>query len=449
MVKVIAIIFSIFTLTALAQDRLSLQQQNDYSEIIINTIYEELYKRTKDLRPTIKSKKSDASINQGRRGKLVLERIKQRNRERIALMHGHDPSKVKKGKDLVKLQIKENKAVLKKMKAAEINAKENLQLSEDQKQDHLWQVQVKMEIDNIRRKVIQEHKLWKTKHKKKLAELYKNKLAFNKVKDNYKDTLADIPVILPVSKSELNKKVEVKLEKESFLVNSALLPEIRDQKYRPTCSSFAGVKAIEILLSQKNNYKNLSEQYFYWASKPNCQKSKCSKKGSWVGNGLTFSKDSNSYDIPTEKNCTYNEYSLEANETQLPLTQTCKSGITKIKKFIYQATLDEALVSLKQNKPVVASITLSPNFYDNKGLILQSESNIGGKLDGHAQGHAVALIGYLKLPRILNEGSVCFIVANSWGQGWGQGGYSCLSEKWLLNHRTTNPFVIIQEVSSR
>ncbi|MAE58814.1 MAG: hypothetical protein CME69_08040, partial [Halobacteriovorax sp.] len=62
-------------------------------------------------------------------------------------------------------------------------------------------------------------------------------------------------------------------------------------------------------------------------------------------------------------------------------------------------------------------------------------------------GHAVLLIGYIKLPKVLNEGSVCFITANSWGSGWGHGGYACLSEKWVLSQRQSNPFVVINSVS--
>ena len=39
------------------------------------------------------------------------------------------------------------------------------------------------------------------------------------------------------------------------------------------------------------------------------------------------------------------------------------------------------------------------------------------------------------------------MVANSWGQGWGQGGYSCISEKWMINQKQINPFVAVTDVS--
>jgi C1A family cysteine protease len=45
-----------------------------------------------------------------------------------------------------------------------------------------------------------------------------------------------------------------------------------------------------------------------------------------------------------------------------------------------------------------------------------------------------------------NEGTGCFLVTNSWGVGWGQGGHACVSEKWLKYHKRINPYVIIKGV---
>ena len=78
---------------------------------------------------------------------------------------------------------------------------------------------------------------------------------------------------------------------------------------------------------------------------------------------------------------------------------------------------------------------------------MNKNKNISKKrMDSHAVGHALLLIGYIKLPKILNEGEVCFVTANSWGEGWGTGGTSCLTEKWLLEQRKSNPFVVLEEV---
>ena len=42
----------------------------------------------------------------------------------------------------------------------------------------------------------------------------------------------------------------------------------------------------------------------------------------------------------------------------------------------------------------------------------------------------------MKLPQKYwaQEGKMCFIIANSWGKGWGLGGHACLTETWVQNH---------------
>ena len=103
-------------------------------------------------------------------------------------------------------------------------------------------------------------------------------------------------------------------------------------------------------------------------------------------------------------------------------------------------------MALKRNEPVVAGFKLSSNFYENNGLITLMNSRSKGKLDEHANGHAVLLIGYIKLPPALEkrgEGKLCFVTANSWGEGWGQGGYACLTEAWVRQHRIKNAFMAL------
>jgi C1A family cysteine protease len=57
----------------------------------------------------------------------------------------------------------------------------------------------------------------------------------------------------------------------------------------------------------------------------------------------------------------------------------------------------------------------------------------------HAAGHAYLAVGYVKLPASLQraEGGSCVVVANSWSEGWGRGGYACVTEQWLAKHWMT------------
>jgi C1A family cysteine protease len=442
---ILSFIFSTSTFSALisAKDTNSAEQKR-ISEILTNVFYEEIFKRTKGLKPEIEVKKAKISINEGRRGKMIIEMMKQRNRERLALKSGFDPSKVKSGSDLVKMKKEDNKILLKKMLDEEkkLEAK-YAHLPANQRSVMIWQEQARNEMIVLRKKVQEEHKAWRKKHLKTLKIWDGKKVDYRGEVDNYKSNLINIPLILPVSKKDIKKDVEVKIVRDFNIVSSSLDVEIRDQKRRPTCSSFSGIRAMEVLLAQNNKQSDLSEQYFYWASKPDCQNKNCSKMGSWVGYGLKHSKESKRMDIPTETSCPYKPTSIVNNETQNPLKNSCATGKVKVNNFEYLKTLDHVINALKNNIAVMASIKLSPNFYDNKGLVLQKESKKKGSMDSHSKGHAVLLVGYMKLPKILNEGSVCFITANSWGLGWGHGGYSCLSEKWMIEHRNRNPFVTV------
>lgn len=387
-------------------------------QFLLNSIYSEIYKRLEKI-PQIEPEKPKVnSLNKGERGKMIVERLKAQARARIAKKKGLDPRKFKSGKDIVKGSIEDNKKFI-----AHIN-------------------KIKKEMESVRNRTLKPSE-WSKEFKKLKTDWDKKKRDFVKNINVYQKNLIDIPLVLPVSKKDLKKKTQIKIQKEYTLVDAAFKIPIKDQKARPTCSAFTGIRAIEIELAQKGKIYDLSEQYFYWASKPNCQKQTCSQKGSWVGHGYLYSKEKHQLDIPMEYDCKYVKYSKKNNETQIPLTSSCRNGQVKVKSFSYKKNLDEVVHSLLENRPVIASIKLTPNFYENNGLVLASEKNIGPAMDSHAQGHSILLVGLVKLPSSLNEGQYCFLSANSWGEGWGQGGHSCISENWLLSQRQSNPFVVV------
>lgn len=421
--------FSIFAKSITPQNTSNASHKENV-EIITNSIYEELIKVTKGLKPPKELVEKKTSVNNMSRGKQMIEEMKRRNREKLARMRGINPDEVKSGADIVKAQKEDNKKLIK-----EIHSKI--------KTESEWRELAQSEIELLKKQVIAD---WKEKHQAKIKAWEKEKAKFSKKKDKYSDTTFDLPLILPVDKKEKEKKVEVKVQKEYSIVANAMSIPIRDQKYRPTCAAFAGIRLIEIMLAQNAIDNDLSEQYFYWASKDDCQSSPCSKPGSWVGYGIEYSSEQKSIDIPKESSCPYINYSKKGNETQIPLKKGCAEGVVKVKAYDYIKTLDDVLRALDDNMAVIASMKLTPNFYTSSSLILYKDRNSGDRMDAHAQGHSMTIIGYMKLPQVLNEGSVCFIVANSWGQGWGKGGYSCISEKWILNQRQVNPFVIISKL---
>lgn len=256
--------------------------------------------------------------------------------------------------------------------------------------------------------------------------------------------------IIPVTKEVIIEK-KLKNLPSVHIVNGAFSVPIKDQYNRATCSAFAGVRALEVLLAQNRQVKDLSEQYFYWASKPKCHTSPCSEKGSWVNSALNHSKNQKMLDIPNESNCSYRGDVEDKNETQIPLGPECKLGLVKVETFTEVRTLADTIEKLKQNIPVIMAAKLSSNFYKNSGLVTLADStkDLGLKLDGHSLGHAFLGVGVVELPQKLKatEGDFCIIIANSWGKGWGAGGYACLSEKWLVKFRQPAPFVAVNKIS--
>ncbi|OUR96649.1 hypothetical protein A9Q84_09910 [Halobacteriovorax marinus] len=254
------------------------------------------------------------------------------------------------------------------------------------------------------------------------------------------------------SSKKWEKNLQLPPSSNYHIIPSALSFPIRDQGKRPTCSAFAGTRAIEIALAQKGKQIDLSEQYVYWSSKPYCQQSPCSKRGSWITYALDHSKSASSADIPSESSCPYTSLSRPGNETQIPMSSSCQRGIVKIERYDKLNSNRELIRALDNNQSIVGGFKLSPNFYKTRGIISYQDSLVNGKMDQHASGHALLIVGYMKLPKKLtrsHEGSLCYIVANSWTEGWGTGGYGCITEKWLRKYRVNNPFIAITGIRSQ
>jgi hypothetical protein len=322
--------------------------------------------------------------------------------------------------------------------------------------------------------LIDEHretlKRWKAEHqatlnrwKKEKDRFYQNISLYAKYTEDLKRDEALVKQILKdnlrllgsqnskETKKPLKAKSQTGSKASIGLIEGALSIEVKNQYARATCSAFAVVRGLEILASQKlKRSVDLSEQYFYWASKPKCRQTPCSERGSWGGYGLEYSAEQPGPDIPLELDCPYQGSGQEGNETLLPLAAGCrKKGKVQVADFHYTQDLNLVRERLLLGQPVVASIRLSANFYRNNGLILFQDKDVGpDKLDYHSMGHAILLIGYLPLDKsnVSSEGQGCYMATNSWGIGWGKGGFACISERWLKYHKRRNPYIVLSQV---
>lgn len=369
--------------------------------------------------------------------KAIMEELKPYGAYTVKQIQTKTPSpEMSSGQKMIEEAKARNRAILAKMR-------------EDEKKmlEPKSEAETLSEMEQLKRETKRVQEGWKKEVQETRAQWKKEQDIFLGRVKIYKQNTFEIPAPKEVI---IEEKVIPTLP-DAYIVNGAFDIPVRDQKDRPTCSAFSGVRAVEIILAQNKIGKDLSEQYFYWASKPACQSSPCSEKGSWIVHGLDHSKDQKRVDIPVEATCSYQADTLPKNETHLPIASGCKEGVVKVVDYEAVRTMADVITKIKINTPVIVSAKLTPNYYLNRGLITLADENKGkDKMDGHSLGHAFLAVGVLELPEkmLSTEGRYCIVVTNSWGTGWGAGGFACITENWFTKNRSKNSFVAVTKISA-
>ena len=238
--------------------------------------------------------------------------------------------------------------------------------------------------------------------------------------------------------------IELDALDDEYLIPHVDKIPVRDQGQRGTCAAFAGIGNIEYAAlnpdpsaAETSNPElptlDLSEQKFYWDSKPECQSAgscPCNgcAGGSWYGVGMDVSARSVGLNIPLETDCPYNPRS-GATDTQTPLLGSCASGALKVERVDGWCGVSALVDLLHAGYAVPYGSPLSGNWERADWLITKADLDAGATV--HAGGHAYLFVGYRRLPDRPEEGGVCFIIKNSWGIGWGTHGYACVTLAWL------------------
>ncbi len=225
---------------------------------------------------------------------------------------------------------------------------------------------------------------------------------------------------------------------EFHVIPGTLDLEARDQAQRGTCTAFAGVRALESILIQQGISTDLSEEHFYFISKPECRSTPCSREreGGSVDGGLKETRSQRVGGLMTEQQCPYVPTTSSSNITNSPLSACQGPGLVRAGNLVSLQAHAQILNELRNNRPVVVGFTLTKSYYANRGLVrLFDPVNETAASGRDAGGHANLLVGYVRLPASLSrEGQYCLITANSWTEGWGRGGHACLTEAWLREH---------------
>ena len=190
--------------------------------------------------------------------------------------------------------------------------------------------------------------------------------------------------------------------------NGNFVSPVKDQETCGACWAFAAVGALESTIAVSNNTPgtlyDLSEQILIscCASADGCSGGSTLDAAQFLSTDGTYYEDCFLYqssDIPCDQACSgWRDYSFKIQDYQ---------------------RIEWSLEALKEailHGPVQSTMDVYEDFYTYSGGIYEY---VTGKYRG---GHAIILIGYQDKPNG-EYGGGYFICKNSWGTGWGEGGY--------------------------
>jgi len=181
-------------------------------------------------------------------------------------------------------------------------------------------------------------------------------------------------------------------------------------KSQGSCGSCWAFSAIAVVESAARIYADnpdlsidLSEQHLVSDC---CNAGSCS--GGWPDWALDYVRDTG---VPTEDCSSYNARDSGCN----PCSGWADRAL-KIEDYVYvQPTKEDFKAALQQYGPMSVVLTVPSDwYYYRTGVYSPTQSRDGGV--GWAN-HAVVLVGW-------DDSDDCWIIKNSWGQGWGENGYA-------------------------
>ena len=193
-----------------------------------------------------------------------------------------------------------------------------------------------------------------------------------------------------------------------------LFGPVRDQGQRPTCLAFA---ASDLHAAVRGAWFPLSCEYIFYHAQQRSKRKPT--EGATLSSILDAMRDDGQ---PHETSWAY--------LPQLPadlMQWRPPAGVTPLFKRAAEAgkdTVDAIIAELDQGRPVLALLRLSRSFDWVKadGIVDPGPT----EQPEYLRRHAVIAVGHGEV-----GGQRAALVRNSWGDGWGLGGYGWLTEKFL------------------
>jgi hypothetical protein len=204
--------------------------------------------------------------------------------------------------------------------------------------------------------------------------------------------------------------------------------EIENQLSVGSCVANATCSALEILLQKNNTYTDLSRLFVYWNARAYYEELRGKDGGAYVVDGMKSCKE---FGVCSEDDWVYDVSQVNVLPPEAAYTSALARTVgvyERVGQFAISGGGDSNSVELikatiAMGFPVVIGMKLGQKFYNIVGPLTDHLSiyptpvNVtDNKLIGR---HAMCVIGY-------DNTLGGFIIENSWGTGWGDGGYGLI-----------------------
>ncbi len=194
-----------------------------------------------------------------------------------------------------------------------------------------------------------------------------------------------------------------------------LFGPVRDQGQRPTCLAFA---ASDTHAALRDAWEPLSCEYIFFHAQRRAGRT--AKDGATLPSMLEALRQDGQ---PHETGWPY-LVTLPADLTHWRPPQ----GVTPLYRRAGEPgadTIDAIVAELEQDRPVLTLLTLSRSFdWIGADCIVDPGPT---EQPEYLRRHAVVAVGHGEA-----KGQRAVLIRNSWGAGWGDGGYGWLTEKFLI-----------------
>jgi C1A family cysteine protease len=208
---------------------------------------------------------------------------------------------------------------------------------------------------------------------------------------------------------------------------------IENQGNLGSCTGQAIAGAIELLHKRASRTLDVSRLFIYYYERQYIGTVNYDS-GAYIRDGI---KVCYTYGAPVESLWPYN---INKFRTVPPSTAIKDAAKRKVTSYQRVSDFNGVIDAVASGHPVVVGFTVYSSFESNsvaKTGVMPYPNTSKERVLG---GHAVLIVGY-------NKNRNVFIVRNSWGTGWGEGGYFYMPLQVIQNTNMSGDFLIIKSLA--